>query len=241
MVLDNPWLIWIGPAMRGPCLAKRQTSLTFFGYPQYAQMFKKSQPEPRVTVGPLPMPTLRCLDRQSDKFRSLAEVKCRGGRKQDKSVARYEKGSRLGLSAQQHPATLTVHGDACEKRLEDILIHRRTIAPPVGLGVEVLCRRCELGGGRWFSCAILGLTIRTAKVTLATLQFETAHERHSNGAQHFPPRFNRALTYVLLQKPGLVDRAGEVLPWMNLRIGHMGSLFFSDFASRASGHACVYS
>ena len=89
MVLDNPWLIWIGPAMRGPCLAKRQTSLTFFGYPQYAQMFKKSELEPRVVVGPLPMSTLRCLDRQSDKFRSLADVTRRGGWKQDRRVACY--------------------------------------------------------------------------------------------------------------------------------------------------------
>ena len=61
---------------------------------------------------------------RATKFRSLAEVKRRGGRKQDKSVH----------------GTRTVHGDAYEKRFEDILIHGRAIAPPVGLGVEVLCR-----------------------------------------------------------------------------------------------------
>ena len=67
-------------------------------------------------------------------FRSLAKVKRRGGWKQDKSVARYEKGSRLGFSAQQHPTMLIVHGDECEKRPDDILIHRRTVVPPTGLG-----------------------------------------------------------------------------------------------------------
>ena len=109
-----------------PCPTTRQISLAFW-VPSNVQ---ESTPEPRVAGGPPSMPTLRSLT----KFRSPAEVKRRGGWKQDKNVARHEKGSRFGFSAQQHSATLTLHGDESEKRHEDILLHGRTIAPPVGLG-----------------------------------------------------------------------------------------------------------
>ena len=62
---------------------------------------------------------------------------------QDKCVALYEKGSRLGFSGQQQ---LTVHGGECEKHLEDMFIHGRTIAPLAGFGscIGFPCRRCEL-------------------------------------------------------------------------------------------------
>ena len=74
-------------------------------------------------------------------------------------------GNRTNISGQQHQATLTVHGDECEKRLEDIL--SRTIASLAAL-TECSCVgllwRCELwrtgiSGARCFSCVILGLTI----------------------------------------------------------------------------------
>ena len=38
-----------------------------------------------------------------------------------------------GYQCSATPTTLFVHGDECQKRLEDILIHGRTVVPPAGL------------------------------------------------------------------------------------------------------------
>ena len=115
------------------CLATRQTGLAFW-LPSVAQVFKNASQSLGLRFVPSQGRHFGASMDRATKFRSLGEVKHRGGWKQDKSVARYEKGSRLGFGARQYPTMLTVHGDECEKHLEDILIHGRTIAPVVGVG-----------------------------------------------------------------------------------------------------------
>ena len=66
------------------------------------------------------------MDRAT-KLRSLGEVKRRGGWNQHRSAAPYDKGSRLGFSAQEHATMLTVHDDECQKHLEGMLIYVRTV------------------------------------------------------------------------------------------------------------------
>ena len=104
------------------------------------------------------------MDRAT-KFRSLGVVKRRGGWKQDKCVARYEKGSRLGSSTSSYVDRARRRQ---RKRLEDSLIHVRTDVPPGALArcsrVRVLRRKLKLWKGRpgqsggtcWISFAILG-------------------------------------------------------------------------------------
>ena len=166
----------------GLCPTARQTSLAFFGYPQFEQLFKKTSQSLEVQLVFYQRRHSRASIDRATKFRSLAEVKRRSGWKQDKSVARYEKGSRLGFSAQQLPATLTVHGDECERRLEDILIHVRTIALPVWIGrvqlrrgamSQMLVVDMEAWVEPWnlldFLCDT-GTRASIAKETIATLQ-----------------------------------------------------------------------
>ena len=101
------------------CLATRQTGLAFW-LPSVAQVFKNASQSLGLRFVPSQGRHFGASMDRATKFRSLGEVKHRGGWKQDKSVARYEKGSRLGFGARQYPTMLTVHGDECEKHLEDI-------------------------------------------------------------------------------------------------------------------------
>ena len=99
-----------------------------FGLLVTLEMFKKSEPESGVTVGPLSVPALRRLDREGDKIqvagRSQASTWVEAGQK----CGTLREGKQVGVQCSTTP------GDECEKRLEDILIHGRTVAPPVGLG-----------------------------------------------------------------------------------------------------------
>ena len=57
----------------------------------------------------------------------------RGGWRQLKNMARYEKSARLGQRAQTHSALLLAYGDACLRELERALAWGRAAPLPGGI------------------------------------------------------------------------------------------------------------
>ena len=72
------------------------------------------------------------IDRSSGE-RSQAEVQRRGGWRQLKNMARYEKSARLGQRAQTHSALLLAYGKQCQRELERALLWGRAVPRPGGI------------------------------------------------------------------------------------------------------------
>ena len=68
------------------------------------------------------------------KWRTLAEVKQRGGWQADSSVNRYENHARLADSERRHSEALRGHLAICERQLDDVLLLGRVVECSHGLG-----------------------------------------------------------------------------------------------------------
>ena len=107
------------------CSTTRQTGLAF-RTPLICTNVQKASPSLGLHLLPYQFRHSGASMYRATKLRSLGEVKRRGGWNQHRSVAPYDKGSRLGFSAQEHATMLTVHDDECQKHLEGMLIYVRT-------------------------------------------------------------------------------------------------------------------
>ena len=64
-------------------------------------------------------------------YRSLADVQKRGRWKTTKSVAIYEKHSRVTATLQAYPESQQRHFELCDERLEDVIVHGASLVYPL--------------------------------------------------------------------------------------------------------------
>ena len=137
VILDQPWVVQLSPALAELAARPATESVWPFDYGEYASQFRQASLALGISVVPYQARhSGASLDRMNG-FRSLLEVKGRGGWKLDSSVLRYEKHARLGFSEQAKDPRLISYGETCAARLADIILHRRGVAPPAGLKAMV--------------------------------------------------------------------------------------------------------
>ena len=126
IVVDSPYLkSWIGPVLRELQKNGDKCCIWPFSYLQYLAEFKKSVKA--MGVGPLVPYQARhsgpSIDR-SRLWRSLEECQKRGRWRSSKSVARYEKGGRLGVFWNHLAAEVRSRLEMCERHLDDLVLSR---------------------------------------------------------------------------------------------------------------------
>ncbi|CAK0908876.1 unnamed protein product, partial [Prorocentrum cordatum] len=132
--LDSSWLLWLGPVLEKLQRQDPTKPVWQFDYPQLLR-------EMRSTCDTLQLGRITpyqarhsgaSIDRASNE-RSQAEVQRRGGWRQLKNMARYEKSARLGHRAQQHTAVMVAYGEQCLRELEPALLWGRAAPLPGGI------------------------------------------------------------------------------------------------------------
>ena len=131
VLLDCSWMPWLH--LIATDLSKSRSSaadpLFSFDYPTFCAEFNDALAELDMTrLGVVPYAWRHSgpsIDRAQN-HRSLAEVQKRGRWKQLRSVARYEKAGRLGMSVRDLTSEQVAYCEMCEKHLEDFICGRRT-------------------------------------------------------------------------------------------------------------------
>ena len=123
ITLDSPYLKWLDPIWQVLSVERRNRSLFTFDYPEVLQGLKRAVkywkcgaivPYQWRHSGP-------SIDRAMG-WRPLAEVQKRGRWVSQKSVARYEKGARLGVAWTELDVVTRNRTLECEKHLPDLVL-----------------------------------------------------------------------------------------------------------------------
>ena len=131
VLLDCAWMTWLDQLAS---LLLRQTpadaDLVFsFDYPTFCSEFRSALEELEMShLGVVPYAWRHSgpsIDRAQNR-RTLLEVQKRGRWKQAKSVARYEKAGRLGMSVRELTSEQMAYCEICERHLGDFICGRRT-------------------------------------------------------------------------------------------------------------------
>lgn len=131
VLLDCAWMPWLDRL--GSELGSSQTSPTSpvfsFDYPAFCQQFQKALLEMEMGhLGVVPYAWRHSgpsIDRAQGR-RTLQEVQKRGRWRQPKSVNRYEKAGRLGMSVRELTSEQMAFCELAEKHLGDFICGRRT-------------------------------------------------------------------------------------------------------------------
>ena len=131
VLLDCVWMPWLDRL--GSELGSSQTSPTSpvfsFDYPAFCQQFQKALLEMEMGhLGVVPYAWRHSgpsIDRAQGR-RTLQEVQKRGRWRQPKSVNRYEKAGRLGMSVRELTSEQMAFCELAEKHLGDFICGRRT-------------------------------------------------------------------------------------------------------------------
>jgi hypothetical protein len=119
---------FLGPLLEeAKALSQDQDTVLGLSYPQFAQLFQKAVQ--RCNLGNLKVVAyqLRHSGASKDrisKVRVLSEVKKRGRWSSDASVARYEKGARIGQVLNSLPGLTREKAIRCTERISEVLAGR---------------------------------------------------------------------------------------------------------------------
>jgi hypothetical protein len=136
ILLDSPWLQWLGPALQILKQGPREENLWGFDYPQYVKVFRACCEDLQMHVVPY---QARHSGPSIDRARGLRtqeEVQKRGRWASHKSLVRYEKAARLASTFNQLSADQRALCQACEDHIEAIVLGRAlpelTLPPAAG-------------------------------------------------------------------------------------------------------------
>ena len=132
IVLDSVWLQWMSPTFVKFKRGRTTGPLWSFGYPTSLVRFRAAA---EGFGAPHLVPyQLRHSGASNDRIseeRDLLSIQKRGRWASHKSLVRYEKAARVGLSLMRYHAALRAHFDECMLHLEAIVLGRRpAIAVP---------------------------------------------------------------------------------------------------------------
>ena len=138
VLLDSSWLTWLGPALeRLKANGQPGRPVWHFDYPDYLASFRHvAKAEGMADLTPYQTRHSGASIDRFNNWRSLADVKKRGGWRSDKSVARYEKAARLGVQKEKRGDAIVGHGKRCLRALEDILLRGRTLRSRLSAGTR---------------------------------------------------------------------------------------------------------
>ena len=132
--LDSSWLRWIGPVLSEMQRLDPEKTVWEFDYPELLREMKACCRA--LQLRPVTPYQARhsgaSIDRASGE-RTQAEVQRRGGWRQLKNMARYEKSARLGQRAHVHGPKLEAYGDQCLRELEPASVWGRAVPLPEGI------------------------------------------------------------------------------------------------------------
>ena len=125
MLLDSPWLQWLGPALTILNEGDPTQPLFNFSYPQFLHHFRKARQELRLkdVVPYQARHSGPSIDRARG-LRSQVEVQKRGRWQAAKSMARYERAAKLARTWQELSASQRQLFTECEKYIEEIVLGR---------------------------------------------------------------------------------------------------------------------
>jgi len=131
VLLDCSWMPWLHTVAESLSQARASGSenLFDFDYPTFCGEFNDALAELDMTrLGVVPYAWRHSgpsIDRAQNR-RTLAEVQKRGRWKQQKSVARYEKAGRLGMTIRDLTSEQVAFCEMCDRHLGDFICGRRT-------------------------------------------------------------------------------------------------------------------
>ena len=126
LTLDSKHLLWMNIVYEDMASRMPEEPLFPFTYPEFVDWFNRALAALKMKAVPYQLRhTGASLDRWLNR-RSLAEVKRRGFWKSDRSVARYERASRLNAIAAAYPLEHQRMFDYCEHRLKELIVDGKT-------------------------------------------------------------------------------------------------------------------
>jgi len=134
IVMDSPWMQFLGPLLRVLKGKARGEAVWGFGYPVVLKELKQSCERLGIDrVTPYQARHSGASIDRAGNHRTQLEVQRRGGWKQMRSMARYEKSARLAQRGARLTAAQRAHFRQCELLLEDILVWGKTVPLPAGI------------------------------------------------------------------------------------------------------------
>ena len=131
VLLDCAWMPWLNQLaslLLGQTPANEELVFSF-DYPTFCSEFRAALAELEMShLGVVPFAWRHsgpAIDRAQNR-RTLLEVQKRRRWKQAKSVARYEKAGRLGMSVRELMSEQMAYCEICERHLGDVICGRRT-------------------------------------------------------------------------------------------------------------------
>mmetsp|Transcript_86300 Transcript_86300/g.155440 ORF Transcript_86300/g.155440 Transcript_86300/m.155440 type:complete len:465 (-) Transcript_86300:300-1694(-) len=136
LLLDSPWLQWLGPALHVMKQGPAEENLWGFDYPQYVKQFRNCCQDLQIHVVPYQARHSGPSIDRARVLRTQDEVQKRGRWASHKSLARYEKAARLASTYNQLSLLQRTLFQACEDHIEAIVLGRAfpelTLPPAIG-------------------------------------------------------------------------------------------------------------
>ncbi|CAE8693166.1 unnamed protein product [Polarella glacialis] len=136
LLLDSPWLQWLGPALHVMKQGPAEENLWGFDYPQYVKQFRNCCQDLQIHVVPYQARHSGPSIDRARVLRTQDEVQKRGRWASRKSLARYEKAARLASTYNQLSLLQRTLFQACEDHIEAIVLGRAfpelTLPPAIG-------------------------------------------------------------------------------------------------------------
>ena len=116
LALDSVWIQFLMPIVEQLSKGSRSQKVFPFSYGQFLKVFVEAKQ--RLQISQLVPYQMRHSGASIDyamSYRTTSEIQRRGGWRQAKSVARYERSGRLGHSMMKYTASQIAHFENCER------------------------------------------------------------------------------------------------------------------------------
>ena len=131
MLLDSPYLQWIGPMLEKIKSEAGVGRVFPFSYLDYVETFRRAcKAVGMKNVVPYQLRHSGASHDRAHGLRDALSTKLRGQWKAESSMKRYEKHGRLAHSLSTYSHLQRIHFEACERRISDIVLWGKTLDTP---------------------------------------------------------------------------------------------------------------